>query len=827
MVNPPNSGGISITQHMEEQKSTNISVKPKKTLNTRGLDIIIMGSISLIFFLCPLFFTGFVAQGLGFEKLALFYFFVLLGIVAWVTKGAITGELNLKRTPFDLPIVISLIVFSVSTILSVNNRDSLIGSYGNSTKGLLAIITFVLFYYLVVNNINTTKIKTVFFSFVSSISLIAIYSLLQLKEVYLIPIKYTHNSSFNPIGSLSGLSMFLVMSLPLLVIGASQTKKIFPSLNKALLMVLKIFLIISTITTLMVLFLLKGFVSWPIAVAGMVIVLMFFLAKIIKITNNNLLIPLAVFLVLIIFLVLGNFDFAGMNLPKEVSLSRGASWEIAKKSLRENPIFGSGPATFYYAFSKFKNPNFNLTPLWNVRFDSAYGAFFELLATTGIFGAISVVVLALIALSVSFLTLIRNINKEDNSVMLGLFSSLIMALLFVLFFPYSNSLVLCVVLICVFSASAALTMYGEKFRELKLSFRASPKYALALASIFLCVSAGVVILFTMGLKMYLADSMAQKSLQAATLNEKIAKLNQAISLAPYQDNYYLNLSSHYMALANQAALKGQDQNDIVNSLRLAIDNGRKSVELGENKAANHESLALIYENASFYTRGALEWSEQLYNTLAQLDPSSPKPALRIALINMARANAEKDSDEKKYYIEEAIKNYDIAISKKENLASAYYGKAIASEKLNKIDDAIDQLKKARLVASDNIDYTFELGRLYFNRGISQFDLKQNATRQITENELSGSTSTQQNISVQTQDVDGKTQRNNDLNEAERLFVTILLSNPNHANARYSLAILYQRIGELDKAKIMVTALLDIIKDAKTKEAVMQQFADLL
>src|SRR3989339_809524 len=128
---------------------------------------------------------------------------------------------------------------------------------------------------------------------------------------------------------------------------------------------------------------------------------------------------------------------------------------------------------------------------------------------------------------------------------------------------------------------------------------------------------------------------------------------------------------------------------------------------------------------------------------------------------MSRDNAEEDSDGREYEIEEAIKNYYIAISKKENLASAYYGKAIASEKLNKIDDAIDQLKKARLVASDNIDYTFELGRLYFNRGISQFDLKQNATRQITENELSGSTSTQQNISVQTQDVDGKTQRSCD------------------------------------------------------------------
>lgn len=812
---------------MEEKKSANISVKPKKAFNTKGLDILIVGSILLIFFLCPLFFTGFVAQGLGFEKLALFYFFVLLGTVAWVTKGAITGELNLKRTPLDLPIIVSLLLFSVSTILSVNSKDSLIGAYGSSAKGLLAMVTFVLFYYLVVNNISRDRIKMIFFSFVSSASLIAIFSLLQLKKIYILPIGFTHNNAFNPLGSFSGLVMFLVIALPMLVVGAAQIKKILPGANRVLIIFLKSFLIISILASLVVLFFLKGFTSWPIVVAGMVIVLMFFLSKIIKISNNNLLIPLAVFLVVIIFLVLGNFDFAGMNLPREVSLSRGASWDIAVKSLKENPVFGSGPSTFYYAFSKFKDPNFNLTPLWNVRFDSAHGALFELLATVGGLGTLSVIVMVLIALSLLFLSLIKDVNKEDNSIILSLFSSFIMAAILILFFPHSNSLILCVVLISVFAVASALTVYGEKYKDLKLSFRASPKYALALASIFLCVSAGVVILFTMGLKMYLADSMAQKSSISQNLNEKISKLNQAITLAPYQDRYYLNLSNHYMALANQSALKGKDQNEIVGSLRMAIDSGRKSVELGKNKAANTESLALIYENASFYTRGALEWAEELYGTLGSLDPNSPKPALRIALINMARANAENDSDEKRYFIEEAIKSYDVAISRKENLASAYYGKSIALEKLNNVDSAIEQLKKARLVDNNNIDYAFELGRLYFNRGVSKFDLRQNATKQITEGELNGSTSTEEQISVQTQDLDGQTNRNSDLNEAERLFVTILLKNQNHANARYSLAVLYQRVGELDKAKIMVEALMGIIKDPNTKKVLMQQFGDLL
>lgn len=820
---------------MNEEKSSGKSAQktPEKRASTRGLDIIITSAIFLILFLCPIFFTGLVAQGLGFEKMTLFYFLVLLGIVAWVTKGVINGELNLKRTPLDWPIIITVVLFAVSAILSISPKDSIIGAYGNAAEGLVAIIVFALFYYLVVNNLTQARIKLLFSALISSASLLVIYSLLQLKGIYLLPLDFTHTAGFNPMGSLSGLTMYLVIILPLLVVAAAQLQEIFPKLNKIASLALKVLFVLIILAGLIILMFLNGFTFWPVAIVGAVIVLMFFLSKIIKISNNNLLIPLFTFLALIILLVLGNFNIANMDLPAEVSLSRGASWDIAKASIGENPIFGSGPSTFYYDFSKFKTINFNASPLWNIRFDSASGALFELLATVGITGALMVIIVGLISLSTSFLSLIKSENKELNSIQLGLFASFISAILFALLFAQNTSLILLGVIISIFTVAVSIVMYPEKFSFLKLSFRASAKYALALAAIFLVVSAGVVVLFTMGLKAYLADVYARQSLVETKTEKKIEKLNQSVALAPYQDNYYINLANHYMALANQEALSGRDQTKIQSNLSLAIESGKKAADIAPKKAVNNESLALIYENASFYTRGALEWAEELHKNASVLDPNNPVPYLRMALVNMARANAETDGDEKKYYINEAIKKYDEAIAKKGDLAAAHYGKAIAYEKLNNLDAAIEDLKKANLVSPNNIDYLFELGRLFFNRGVSQPNLSQTASQQIAENDIKpeggvDASSTEPELSIEPSGGAGAVaSRNDDLNNAEQIFLAILRANPRHANALYSTAVLYQKIGDTEKARIMVNGLLDVLTDAATKQAIQQQFAEIL
>jgi len=804
---------------MEEAK-----LSTKQITSAKSLDYIISGTLFLIFLLCPWFFTGLVAQGIGFEKMVLFYFLVLLGIVVWVTKGVVTGELNLKRTPLDWPIIGVIVIFIISTILSVNQKDSLIGFYGNSAKGLAALVVFALFYYLLVNNINTRRIKLLFWALVSSSSLVIIYSLLQLSGNFILPIDFTKAASFNPLGSLSSLTMFLVIVLPILTIAMAQIKEIHPELkNKILLISVKVGVGIITMAGLAILVMLTGFTFWPAAIVGIVIVLMFFLSRVIKITNNNLLIPLAVFLVLIILLVLGNFNIASIDLPAEVSLSRRASWDIAKSSLVKDPIFGSGPSTFYYNFARFKGIDFNASPLWNVRFDSASGILFELMANVGSLGTLAIIIVILIALSICFLTLIKTNKNDAQPILLALFASFISVIIFSLLFSLNNSLILISVIVACFTLSIAIVIYPEKFKTVNLSFRASPKYALALAAIFLCVSAGVIILFTMGLKMYLADIYNRQSLVASDTNEKIIKLTKAVQLAPYQDNYYLNLANHYMTLANQEARGDRDQVVIENNLSLAIERGKRAIEIAPNKASNNEALALIYENASFYVRGALEWAENLYNKVIELDPDSPAPYLRIALINMARANAETEASEQEYYINEAIKKYDEAINKKGDLASAHYGKAIAYERLANTDDAIEQLKRAVILARNNLDYRFELGRLYFNRGVSQPNIAQTAAEDITK----GEDGEEEELSVETSQATGSTiLRSDDLNMAEQIFLSILQVNPNNANALYSLALIYQKVGERDNAKIAVTRLLGAIADEATQQAIKNQFPGL-
>lgn len=797
-------------------------IKPAKPQGVvKGFDYVITGVIFLVFLLCPLFFTGLTSQGLGFEKMVLFYFLVLLGTVAWVSKGVIMGELEFKRTPLDWPIVGLLVVFIVSTVLSVSQKDSLIGSFGSPTKGLVGLLAFILFYYLLVNNITVGRLKLFFWGLVASTGLITAYSLLQLAGVYVLPLAFTKTASFNPLGSLSGLTSYLVVTLPLLIIAASQVDEIHPGLNKFSGAVLKFVLGLLILGTLVILTLLSGFTFWPVALVGAVIVLMFLLAKIIKISSGNLVIPVVVFLLLIVQLVLGNFNFVKLDLPTEVSLSRTASWQIAKNSLMKDPILGSGPSTFYYSFTKFKSPDFNGTPLWNVRFDNASGALFEFAASTGALGLIGVIIIVLIAISTSFISLTKSDKKEPRLVLLGLFSSFVVAMLIAALLPLSSPLILIFVALSALTVAVTTAIYPEKFKALNLSFRASAKFALALSAIFLSVSAGVVVLFTMGFKMFVADIYAQSSLNQSDASAKIDKLTKATQLAPYQDKYYIELANNYLALANREAAGSADPTAIGNYLNLAIDSGKKAVELSPNNAADNESLALVYENASFYVRGALEWAETLYKKDAELDPQNPTPFLRIALINVARANLTQDQKEKEQYLNEAIKQYDAAIAKKSDLASAYYGQAIAYEKMNKLDQSIDQLKKAVVIDSSSIDYRFELGRLFFNRGVAKPDLSQRASADIVTGEGEPGLST-----AADQPSGGTASLNDDLKTAEQLFQSILAANPNHANALYSLALLYQKTGNSSDARKMVAQLLNILPEDATKEAVRKQFTGL-
>lgn len=80
-----------------------------------------------------------------------------------------------------------------------------------------------------------------------------------------------------------------------------------------------------------------------------------------------------------------------------------------------------------------------------------------------------------------------------------------------------------------------------------------------------------------------------------------------------------------------------------------------------------------------------------------------------------------------YYIttgkpEDAINYLDRAIEKENNNPSFYVAKGVALDKLGRQDEAIAQYIKATEVKTDYADAYYNIGVIYFNRGVKQFDV---------------------------------------------------------------------------------------------------------
>ena len=120
-----------------------------------------------------------------------------------------------------------------------------------------------------------------------------------------------------------------------------------------------------------------------------------------------------------------------------------------------------------------------------------------------------------------------------------------------------------------------------------------------------------------------------------------------------------------------------------------------------------------------------------------------------------------------------------------------------------------------------------MGRLYFNKGVANLGMTQNKSAEIIENEQTpNEDGVIDELNVQPNISKAKVEKNDDLARAEQVFLSILSANNNHANALYSLAILYQKLDDTPRASQSVKKLLDVLAEGPTKDAVRNQFKGL-
>ncbi|PJA86840.1 MAG: hypothetical protein CO141_02620 [Candidatus Moranbacteria bacterium CG_4_9_14_3_um_filter_42_9] len=730
MENPQSGINLMRPQHNlsrgEEVKKTETK-EEKSSLFARMLDKIMSLSIFMLFLGLPLFFTGLTFQGIAFEKQIYFYFWLLLALVVWAAKAVVVGEMKIRRTPLDIPILAFWLAYLISTIFSIDRWHSFWGFFGDPSRGLMSVTALVIAYYILLSNFNKNIWKWSVAAIVLSGSLLSIWTALGVLGIKFLPEKLLQLVPLSLVGSVSGLGIFFGALIPVFIAVIFKMRSNEQMTGLARNVFTGIVLAV-TVLDLFLLLTLYAFVPWIGVLVGMGFFLIFILSQIIKPSQNWTWLPMITFVAVLIILMTGAVNLARINLPAEVSPSYKMSWDLAKESLKDKAIVGSGPATYGYDFSFHRPKDFNLNNFYNLRFYQGTGLIMEALPTIGILGTVLLAILLLSFLSVTIYLLASQKNK-DKTYSLGFATSSIILLYAGVTGRIEGALLIFSVLVSAIALAILLKESDSEERFINLSLKASPKFALALAFIFMVIAAGVAYLFVFLGKIYVADLYAGSAARQSQVTEggSITRLAQAANLNGREGRYFTRIGQEYMVLANNETLKEEGSADIeavkryLNNSIVASVRGR---DLMPKDVLAVESLAQIYENAGLYITDSLNLAENIYKDAQNLEPHNPNYFVKIGQIKTTQAAAEKDESKKKQLIQESQELFQKAIDEKSNFAPGYYYLALTQEALGNLDGAIESAQKAFGSDRTSINYAFNLGRLYQARG--QGDDNQNA-----------------------------------------------------------------------------------------------------
>lgn len=694
------------------------------SMTVKILDSILSVSLVVLFFGVPLFFLNLAFQGIIFEKQLYFYSWLLIALVSWVTRSIIVGEIKIKRSPQDFIIGGFLIIYILATVFSVDRWHSFFGSFGDPTRGLMNIIAVVLAYYLITSNFTKNRLVAILTGIVVSAGLIEIWTIIALFFSTKLPVFVLHNFPASLLGSFTALGMFFSMVLPLMVI--AFYKVVGSEMSRFGKMIAGILLGILMIGNLFLLWIMFPFVSWVALLIGVSLFVIFILSLIVRPAAGWSWVAMLSFVAVLAILMIGSGSWLlKQQLPVEVSPSYGLSMTVAKETLKDKFFIGTGAASYGYDFSKYKPQDFNNNSLYNLRFYQGTGLFFESLSTIGVLGVIFLVLMLLSYLGTSLYLLAR--EKERNKIYsLGFFISAVIFIANVLTSRAEGGILIFGILVTILSIAVIFSESSNENTDVTFSLKASPKYALALAFIFMLVCAGVIYTFVFMGKAFIADAYMKKAVTASQPSEtgSIAQMVKAINFYPSEGKYYVRAGQEYMVLANNEGLKDKNTRNttlVQQYLNNAIVLGNKGKDLTPSDVASVEALAQIYENAGLYVSGSADLTQQLYSRALELEPHNPLYFIKLGQVKISQLSAANEAD-KKQLIQDALDLFKKSTAEKADYAVGYYYTSLAENSLGNADAAVEAMQNAVSSDSQNVDYLFNLARLYQQRAQGQDEL---------------------------------------------------------------------------------------------------------
>jgi len=788
------------------------AARPSKVV--RFCDAVIAWTTLAAAVLLPLFFLPWTIEVSELNKQLLLVLAAAVAGIAWLGKMLAERKFEYRRSVVNVIVVLFLLVYALSAWLSQSKYMSLVGDFGQEMSGLLSVVSYITFYFVIVNNVRSAKqVTRLLYGLVLGGFVAAVYALLQGLGLFILPFDFAKTASFNTVGTVAALGIYLslVVTLCGALLLAGHGSPTDSKKDKAMAMGGKVFLVLTAVVSL---FLVAVIDFWPVTVcllvaSAMLIAFSFVHAKNLK-NIGGVLLPIAAFIVSLLLLFM-RFPLS-LGYPAEVMPSMKASMEITTKALREQPFLGSGPGTFIFDYAKFRAAEVNSTPFWNIRFDRGATHFLTSLATTGLLGTLTWLMVSVLLL-VSAGRRLTRADEETWHVLIGVFAA--WALLVVSKFTYSST----ITLEFLFWVMMALLVVVHRKDFFSVKFENSPRAAMMVSFVFILSLVLVLSGVFVECQRYAAEIAYASAIRADRAGQDVDKviepLSQAADLNKSNDVYRRNLALAILVKADREFSedvkldKKKDEKDEDYQQRLqaarqdkvrqisqltaaAVNTAKAATDINDKNVANWSVLASIYQSLVGVTDGADDWAVKSYESAIALEPSNPALHTELGKVYLyqsdvarqgtqskdekEKADAQKKTDD---LLAKAVDEFNKAVELKSDYAPARYNLALALDRQGKLKDAIKKMEEVVTLNPQDVGVGFQLSLMYFRDGRKD--------------------------------------------DAIRLLEQVVKLSPKFSNALWYLAAMYEDKGDLDKAIALIQRVKELNPD---NELVAKKLEDL-
>ena len=664
---------IKISREPAEEKPVPIDEVKEPALNDLWGKIA-KASLYLLVFLVPLFFLSLTVNPLQISKQILAVVLVLTAFICYLIRSINTRRLVYPKSWLSLAVLIVLAAVGISAVFSQAPWAGLFGDFLQPDT-FLAFSVYALTFFLTAIFFRKEDLAKIGLCFFAGLLPALIFGGLQIFGKFILPWDFSRQTGFNSVGTPFSWGVFLVFGLTMLVAALTSLRLTKPS---------KIILSLTAFLTIAVLIILNFQLLW----IGLALV-MFLLAAVKFAAREEMSLPLVIIIISLFFILINQNLPSLVVLPGEVRPDFPSTLSVLNKVLiGKQVLFGSGPATFSFDYSRFRPVELNQTAFWSMRFQQGFSFLFTLPATLGMAGA-----LAFLFLLFSFIRRGLRVSKEKGflAIVAGLSFLIICLFVYPAFF---------VQLFFVFLGLGLLTL--ESTESLGMEFYSGSKWQRARGlAIFL---AAILLLTFVLFAFYLAG---QK--YAAAIYYKNGLFEKAARLDSQSDQYLRTLSQTLLLKSNKITEVSQFQNIIVS----ALNSGRRAVELNSMDALNWSNLANIYENL-IPTKDADVFAAQNYRKAIEREPKNPQGFVDLARVLTASADQSQEKDvtwqEKLNQAKSALQE---SIGLKADYAPAYFLMAQIYIREGNLDKAIEKVEEIKRTNPGDAGLAFQLGILYY------------------------------------------------------------------------------------------------------------------